>query len=156
MLIFAGLIILADQYAKGCIAANFFPGQKLELINNFISFIFVKNTGAAFNLFAGHTQLLSMFSALVAVTVIVYFMRKKTLLPWYEVVGWGLILGGTVGNLIDRVTLGYVIDFIKVDLVNSPVFNIADMSINVGAIIILVKAILNIKDEQSENVKTQL
>lgn len=156
MIVCAFVIILIDQCSKTYIAKTFILGQKVELINNFISFIFVRNTGAAFNLFAGQTQLLSIFSAIVAISIIVYFMKKKASLPWYEIIGWGLILGGTIGNFIDRVMLGYVIDFIKVDVINSPVFNIADMSINAGAIIILVKAIINITEEKSDKVKNQL
>lgn len=151
MIIFASIVIIFDQYSKLWAAENLILGVEKNILNDFLSFILIKNTGAAFNLFAEQTAILSVFSAVVAVVIVVYFIKKRVFMPWYLVLGWGLILGGTVGNLIDRVTLGYVIDFIKIGFINSPVFNIADVAINVGALIILINAIGSIAEEKKEN-----
>ncbi|MEI7475102.1 MAG: signal peptidase II [bacterium] len=148
LILFASIIILLDQITKVWVSNNLILGQKIFVFKNFISFIFVRNTGAAFSLFAQHTQLLSLFSAIVAVSIIIYFLKKRGIIPFYNVIGWSLILGGTLGNLADRVRLGFVIDFIKLDIINSPVFNIADVAINIGAFIILMKALINISNEK--------
>ena len=124
-----GLTLGADQLTKHLIATAFAPAQTLPLLPPILHLTYVQNTGAAFGLFKGQ-QLLFV---LLSVGVIIW-MARRLLRPSSDgslaLASCGLILGGAAGNLIDRVWLGYVVDFI--DLRVWPVFNIADSAITIG------------------------
>ncbi len=128
------LIILSDQFTK-----NIITRYHKELLNNdliLFSIDYVKNYGAAFNLFNGNRIFLSIVSAIVS-AILIYFILIKKNITNLDLLSYGFILGGTVGNGIDRLTKGYVIDFINLNFINFPVFNIADISINIGLIFII-------------------
>ena len=128
------LIILSDQFTKNIINLN-----HQDLINNdliFFSIDFVKNYGAAFNIFSGSRIFLSALSIIISL-VLIYFILNKKKLSYLDLLSYSFILGGTIGNGIDRVTKGYVIDFINLNFIDFPVFNIADISINIGLIFII-------------------
>ena len=128
------LIILSDQFTK-----NIITRYHKELLNNdliLFSIDYVKNYGAAFNLFNGNRMFLSIVSTIVSV-ILIYFILIKKNITNLDLLSYGFILGGTVGNGIDRLTKGYVIDFINLNFINFPVFNIADISINIGLIFII-------------------
>ena len=128
------LIILSDQFTKYIITR-----YHKELLNNdliLFSIDYVKNYGAAFNLFNGNRIFLSIVSAIVSV-ILIYFILIKKNITNLDLLSYSFILGGTVGNGIDRLTKGYVIDFINLNFINFPVFNIADISINIGLIFII-------------------
>ena len=128
------LIILSDQLSKNIIYFN-----HKTLINNdliFFSIDYVKNYGAAFNIFSGSRIFLSTISIIITL-VLIYFILIKKNLSILDLLSYSFILGGTIGNGIDRVTKGYVIDFINLNFINFPVFNIADISINIGLIFII-------------------
>lgn len=151
----ATVIILFDQFSKYGISRELLIGEKVSLISNVLSFTKAYNTGAAFSLLQDKTPLLVFFSIFVSLIIIIYFIKQKETLPLSLVMGWGLILGGTIGNMIDRIRFGYVIDFIKLDFINFPIFNLADFSINVGAFLILVYLLLKspcpLCDRKKEN-----
>ena len=128
--IISALILALDQLSKFLINLNFLPGQSYPVIRNVFHLTLVHNTGAAFGLFAGK----AVFFILISVTAIILILvaLKKTaggsaLLK----VGLAMILGGAIGNLIDRVRLGFVVDFL--DFRIWPVFNLADTTITLGA-----------------------
>ncbi len=128
------LITLSDQFTKNIIIRYY-----KELLNNdliLFSIDYVKNYGAAFNIFNGNRLLLSIVSIIVTV-ILIYFILIKKNITNLDLLSYSFILGGTVGNGIDRVTKGYVIDFINLNYINFPVFNIADISINIGLIFII-------------------
>ena len=128
------LIILSDQFTKNIINVN-----HKSLINNdliFFSIDYVKNYGAAFNMLSGSRIFLSTVSIIIAL-ILIYFILYKKNLSNIDLLSYSFILGGTVGNGIDRVSKGYVIDFINLNFINFPVFNIADISINIGLIFII-------------------
>ena len=128
------LIILSDQFTKNIIIRYY-----KELLNNdliLFSIDYVKNYGAAFNIFNGNRLLLSIVSIIVTV-ILIYFILIKKNITNLDLLSYGFILGGTFGNGIDRLTKGYVIDFINLNFINFPVFNIADISINIGLIFII-------------------
>ncbi len=128
------LITLSDQFTKNIIIRYY-----NELLNNdliLFSIDYVKNYGAAFNIFNGNRLLLSIVSIIVTV-ILIYFILIKKNITNLDLLSYSFILGGTVGNGIDRVTKGYVIDFINLNYINFPVFNIADISINIGLIFII-------------------
>ena len=132
------IIFLCDQFTKYFINSNY-P----KLINkNFIFFSidYVKNYGAAFNLFSGSRIFLSIISIIISL-FLVYLIFKKDSYRHLEIVSYSFILAGSLGNGLDRIVKGYVIDFINLNFIDFPVFNIADISINIGFILILYRFI---------------
>ena len=128
------IIILSDQYTKYIININ-----HRSLINNdfiFWSIDYVKNYGAAFNMFSGSRIFLSTLSSIIGLVLIYLIINKKNINN-IDLLSYSFILGGTIGNGIDRITRGYVIDFINLNYINFPVFNLADISINIGFILII-------------------
>ncbi|MDN4186515.1 MAG: signal peptidase II [Dehalococcoides mccartyi] len=126
--------VLADQLSKFIIAANLTPGTAIPE-SGFFQIVHVHNTGAAFSIFRGHTEWLIAASCLgVILALTAFFLRKK--LPFLDtrpgLAALGIILAGTIGNLIDRVRLGYVTDFIQVG--SFPTFNMADSCLTLGII----------------------
>jgi len=103
---------------------------------------FVKNYGAAFNLFSGSRIFLSFISIIFSILLIYLILRKNTL-NLFDLYSYSFILGGTIGNGMDRILKGFVIDFINLNIINFPVFNIADISINIGFIFLLFSIFKN-------------
>ena len=139
-ILFSMLIILSDQLTKYIININ-----HTSLINNdliFFSIDYVKNYGAAFNILSGSRIFLSTLSIIITLFLIYLILYKKNLSN-LELFSYSFILAGTIGNGIDRVTKGYVIDFINLNFIDFPVFNIADISINIGFIFFIYGLIKN-------------
>ena len=128
------IILLLDQYTKFKISIN----HDLLINKDFILFTldYVKNNGAAFNLLSGSRIFLSILSITISI-ILIYFILNKKSINKIDLLSYSFILGGTLGNGIDRITKGYVIDFINLKFIDFPVFNIADISINIGLIIII-------------------
>jgi signal peptidase II len=118
--------------------------HKIFINKDFIFFRldFVKNYGAAFNLFNGSRVFLSLVSIVFSIILIFLIIRKNTL-NLIDLYTYSFILGGTVGNGIDRISNGFVVDFINLNIINFPVFNIADISINIGFIFLLYNIFKN-------------
>ncbi len=118
----------SDQFTKWVVVNNLAQGESWPP-TGFLRFTHAWNTGTAFSLFPGHSDLL-MWVSLAAVIVLTWIYRSIDSPPWILRLAFGLQLGGALGNLIDRFRLGHVTDFIDIGL--WPVFNIADSSIVVG------------------------
>jgi len=103
-----------------------------------ISVTRIYNTGAAFGILKGWTSFLIIFSLLILIVLSLYVYKKHKELNILQASGLGMIMGGTAGNFFDRATFGYVIDFIKLNFIDFPVFNLADLFINIGVILILI------------------
>ena len=133
-------IILLDQITKYLMFYNY----KIFVNKDFLLFRldFVKNYGAAFNLFSGSRIFLSLISILFSILLIYLIFRKKSLNS-FDLYSYSFILGGTIGNGIDRIYKGFVVDFINLNIINFPVFNIADISINIGFIFLLYNIFKN-------------
>tara|TARA_B100000212_G_C27257504_1_gene482993 strand:+ start:290 stop:745 length:456 start_codon:yes stop_codon:yes gene_type:complete len=133
-LVLISFFCILDQISKIYINLNF-----NRLLNKDI-FIFtieyVRNYGAAFNLFSGSRLFLS-FISVISTFILFYFIfiRENKLINKY---GLSFILAGTIGNGTDRILNGYVIDFIKIKYIDFPVFNIADIAINIGVLILIL------------------
>tara|TARA_B100000902_G_scaffold141930_1_gene139627 strand:- start:190 stop:648 length:459 start_codon:yes stop_codon:yes gene_type:complete len=127
-------IIISDQVTKNIINLNY----KSFTNNDFVLFRFdyVKNYGAAFNLLNGNRIFLSILSTSISI-ILLYFILNNKKKSNIELLSYSFILGGTIGNGIDRIIKGYVIDFINLNFINFPVFNIADISINIGLLFII-------------------
>ncbi len=133
-------IILIDQFTKYFMFYN----KKFFINKDFILFKldFVKNYGAAFNIFSGSQIFLSLISIIFSI-LLTYLILRKNNLNVLDLYSYSFILGGTVGNGIDRILKGYVIDFINLNIINFPVFNIADISINIGFVFLLFNIFKN-------------
>ena len=133
-------IVLLDQLTKYLMFYN----KKLFINKDFLLFKldFVKNYGAAFNIFSGSRLFLSLISILFSILLIYLIFRKNTL-NLFDLYSYSFILGGTIGNGIDRIYKGFVVDFINLNIINFPVFNIADISINIGFIFLLYNIFKN-------------
>ena len=139
-LVLSIFIILIDQFTKYLIIYN----SKKFINKDFLLFKldFVKNYGAAFNIFSGSRIFLSLISIFFSI-LLIYLIIRKNNLNSFDLYSYSFILGGTIGNGIDRIYKGYVVDFINLNIINFPVFNIADISINIGFIFLLYNIFKN-------------
>jgi len=137
---FSIFIVLIDQFSKYLMFYN----KKLFINKDYLLFKldFVKYYGAAFNIFSGSRVFLSFISIIFSILLIYLIFRKNTLNS-FELYSYSFILGGAVGNGIDRIYRGFVVDFINLNIINFPVFNIADISINIGFIFLLYNIFKN-------------
>ena len=127
-LIVAALVVTLDQLSKLWIDAY---RPKIELLPGFLASVYVENSGAIFGLIANQTELLialGIAGSIIILVFIYYFPPATTV----GMLSFALILSGAVGNLIDRIRLGYVIDFLSIQLFRWPAFNIADAATTVG------------------------
>ncbi|KGF87882.1 signal peptidase II [Prochlorococcus marinus] len=133
-------IVLIDQFTKYLMIYN----NKLFINKDFLVFKldFVKNYGAAFNIFSGSRTFLSLISIIFSILLIYLIFRKNTLKA-IDLYSYSFILGGTIGNGIDRIYKGFVVDFININIINFPIFNIADISINIGFIFLFYNIFKN-------------
>ncbi|MDY7005830.1 MAG: signal peptidase II [Cyanobacteriota bacterium] len=130
--------ILLDHLTKFWVVQNFQLGESLALWPGVFHFTYVTNTGAAFSLFSnGGVYWLRWLSLIVSLGLMAWALFGPRFEKW-EQLGYGLILGGALGNGIDRFFLGYVVDFIHFRLIDFPVFNVADVSINIGIVCLLI------------------
>ncbi len=128
------VIIFLDQFTKFLVRTKFQLSESIPIITNILHFTYVTNTGSAFGLFKGFSIFFILFSIAV-IAVILYSIKKikenQKLMQLYA----GLLLGGTIGNLIDRILFGHVIDFI--DFRIWPVFNVADSAVTISVIFLV-------------------
>ena len=129
-------IVLIDQFTKYLISYNY----KRFINKDFLLFRldFIKNYGAAFNIFSGSRIFLSIISIIFSI-ILIYLIIRKNSISVLDLYSYSFILGGTIGNGIDRVFKGFVIDFINLNPINFPVFNFADISINIGFILMIYR-----------------
>ena len=132
------LVVIFDQLTKYIVVQEFAAiGDTLPLWEGVFHLTYVINTGAAFSVFSGQVEILRWVSLIVSLLLIIFvwYTPRITLI---EQLGYGFILAGAIGNGIDRFLFGYVVDFLDFRLINFPVFNLADISINIGVILLLI------------------
>ena len=135
-------IIVLDQFSKNIIFNNY--NKYINKDFYLFKIDFVKNYGAAFNIFSGNIIFLSFTSVIFSI-ILIYLILRKNNTKFINYLSYSFILAGAVGNGIDRLVNGYVIDFINLNIINFPVFNIADISINIGFILMLYSFFKNKK-----------
>ena len=126
-------VISIDQFFKLIIKDNYFLNRDFIIF----SFEYIRNYGAAFNIFSGNRVFLSLISTLSSI-IMIYFIFFKENINLLNRYGLTFVLAGSIGNGIDRIIKGYVIDFINIEIFDFPIFNIADISINIGCIILII------------------
>lgn len=146
LLLFACVFLVAvglDQLLKYLVVSRMSPGESARLIPGVLKITYSTNTGAAFGLFKGSGQLIFLAALVVLVLAGGWFLYARHRMDTWAFVAMGLVLGGAVGNLIDRVFRGRVVDFL--DLGWWPVFNVADIAIVAGVIIFAVGTVLELR-----------
>jgi len=151
-------VVVADQWSKYLVEQHLAPGRQIEVIPGFLDLIYVRNSGIAFGLFAAGSSTIGVVAltvlGLVALgMVLVYFLRTPDSNRWV-LIALAFILGGAIGNLVDRALSGSVTDFIEVYLgpFHWPTFNAADSAITIGIVMIAADAIWLHRKEKSSGV----
>ncbi len=147
--VIAVALFIADQITKQWIVQMLGPVPLLKfqpLIGDWFRLVYSQNTGVAFSLFSGLSPIFSITSILISIGIIYAYIVYLPNRSFFVQLSIGLILGGALGNTIDRIRYGYVIDFIQVGW--WPVFNVADSGISVGAVILALYLILTTEEEQ--------
>ena len=130
-------IIFLDQVSKFLVLITLGFERSKNIIPNFLNFTLVKNKGAAFSLFSNSTNILTIISLLTSLLLIIIIL-KFTPNSYWNLIGLVFLLGGTVGNGIDRLFKGYVLDFLELVPINFPIFNVADISINLAILCFII------------------
>jgi len=133
-------IVLLDQLSKFSLIRILSDNSSISVVPKLIHFRIVKNTGAAFSLFSGSTYILGLLSLLVSIGIISWIWKNKHL-SISRGVGLSCLLGGCIGNGLDRWRFGYVIDFIELIPVKFPIFNAADIAINIAVICLFIETV---------------
>ncbi len=136
------LVVFFDRLTKIFFSNTLFPGESIPVVRDCLHMTLVHNTGIAFGLFKNQGAVFIIIPVIAIVLLVynvIYYKHNDEKLSRLYILAFSLILGGAIGNLIDRIYYGYVIDFI--DLRVWPVFNIADSAITIGAFVIALKCI---------------
>ena len=137
LFIYTVIFVFIDQLSKGLINIGMNLNQSIEIIPNFLNLTYVHNIGAAFSIFEG-AKWFFIITAIIVLNIIYIFFIKDKELKNSEIVIYSLLISGIIGNLIDRVVFGYVIDFIDVNIFNFAIFNLADSFIVIAVILLLI------------------
>ncbi|MCK4837550.1 MAG: signal peptidase II [Desulfobulbaceae bacterium] len=154
-ILIAAAVVALDQLSKWWILATFNLHESLPVIPGFFDLTFVVNTGAAFGMLAGEQnlwrQLFFVSMTLVALVVLCFAFRQYRYEGRSYIIGIGLIGGGALGNLVDRLRFGHVVDFLDFSIKGHhwPAFNVADSAISVGVAFFLLAGFLEIRREGS-------
>ena len=139
---FSLVFLIIDQAVKLYLKGELVFNQSIVLVKNFLNITLVKNTGAAFSILSDSTTLLIIIGILAALAII-FYVYKLVEMNDFDVFSYSLLLGGVLGNLVDRIVHGYVIDYISLNIFgyHFPIFNFADICIVVSVILIIGTAL---------------
>ena len=148
-LLLAGVAVALDQVTKYL----FYGKAATSIIGNFLWFDSTLNTGAAFSIFSGKSMqiVLIVFSSVAALFMLVLILSNAFLKNRPEKIMVALILGGTIGNIIDRISFGGVRDFIYLKFMDFPIFNVADIFITISAIVLCIYVLYHISKKKEED-----
>ena len=140
IIILSIIFLVIDQISKILIIKLLEPNEVITIIKNFFYIIYTNNTGSAFSILLDKRIFLIVVAILI-IGILLYYIKKNKVDGKLNIIAFSLIIGGSLGNLIDRIVRGYVVDFISIKLgsYNFPIFNIADTLIVVGVFLLLIK-----------------
>lgn len=146
------VIVAIDQATKYFAKSALYPDGAKNFINGFIEFRYAENTGMAFSMFSGARWFFVALTAVVTVGMAVYMFKKcqKNLWLYWTI---GVLISGAVGNLIDRICYGYVIDFINPTFVDFAIFNIADCAVTLGAVSLIAYLVFDMFKKDNKESK---
>lgn len=147
-LFLAIIIVAVDQWVKSWVRGNFSLGETKAFLPNLVELTYVQNTGAAFSMLSEHTWLLTVVSAVAALVILVVLYRR-TLPHAVGNIALAMVFGGAVGNLIDRACLGFVVDMFSLEFINFAVFNVADIGVTVGGVLLCIYILFGWKEEEA-------
>ena len=142
----AAALVAADQGIKLWASANLHPVGAMPLLPGIVELRFCLNDGMAFSMLAGKQALLIGVTSLMLLAVLIMLFVRK--MPLAERIAWTLVLGGGVGNLVDRVLNGVVVDYINVLFMNFDIFNFADICVCVGVALLIVAALWETRQDE--------
>ena len=147
VLVVAALLVAADQITKGLIADNFYLGQSVTVIPNALNFTYIHNPGAVFGILKNHPWVFNTVTIVAVIgALIVLASGRVGKKPYIWAIG--LVISGGVGNMIDRLSLKYVVDFIEITFIYFPyVFNVADCCVVIGCGIVILQVIIEMIQE---------
>ena len=140
-LVAAALLVAADQGIKAWATAQLMPVGVMAVLPGIVELRYILNDGMAFSMLAGKQEILIGVTSLMLIGVLVWLLRGQ--MPPLERVAWTLVLGGGIGNLIDRVLNGVVVDYINVLFMNFAVFNFADICVCCGVGLLILSILLD-------------
>ncbi len=149
--VIALILVAIDQVSKWIVLKEMEIGQTIPVIDKFFHITHVHNRGVAFGMMYGQVSIVSVIGVLAVVGLILYIHKKNEEFSWFSRTGFVLILGGAIGNLIDRTLRGFVVDFIDFRGIWPYIFNVADVYINIGVVLILIEYILENEREKKKN-----
>lgn len=141
IIILSIIFLIVDQITKILVVNSLVPGENIEIIKNIFSIIYTNNTGAAFSILLGKRIFLIVVAVLI-IGVLLYYIKRNKIEKKIDIIALSFVIGGSLGNLIDRIVRGYVIDFISIKLgnYNFPIFNVADILIVIGVFLLLLSS----------------
>ncbi|MFR4175677.1 MAG: signal peptidase II [Lactococcus raffinolactis] len=136
--------IVLDQIIKMAIVKNLRLSEQKSVINGILSLTHLRNNGAAWSILEGQ-QWFFVLTTVIVLAVAIWFWLKNLSKNWYAI-GLTLIISGALGNFIDRVRQGYVVDMFQLDFINFPIFNVADILLSIGFVVLFIGILIE-KDE---------
>ena len=154
MIAFVVILVILDQISKFVATANLMGKSKYIVIKGLLSFNYLEggNKGAAWGIFSGKI-LMFVIITIIAIVIISIFIRNITGIMVLQYI-FGMLMAGAVGNLIDRVVNGSVVDFICFEFIDFPIFNVADCYVTVSCVLIVVMCLLKLKEEDFNKIFT--
>ena len=143
----SGLLVALDQWVKWWIVNDLSLGETKTLIPDVLSLNHIRNTGAAWSMLEGKMWFFVIITVVAVIVVVTLMVKNRKQGNRWLLTGLSFILAGAIGNFIDRVRLGYVVDMFQTDFMNFPIFNVADMTLVCGVILILIYIILDEKEQ---------
>ncbi|HEY4533299.1 MAG TPA: signal peptidase II [Fusobacterium sp.] len=142
------MLLLLDQFTKYIVEQSFYLSESIPIIDDIFNLTYVENRGIAFGLFQGRLNIISVLTVIAIVAIFIYVLRNKKTLSMLEHFGYTLILSGAVGNMIDRLFRGFVVDMLDFRGIWSFVFNLADVWINVGVFMLVIDYLILHRNEK--------
>lgn len=136
--VLALVFAVLDQLVKFVVVQHISLGEEVSFIPGVFSFLHIRNKGAAWSMLEGQMWFFTIITIVALVVVGYLLFRYWKTNGWLFSLGLSLILGGTLGNYLDRIRLGYVVDMFKLDFINFPIFNLADIELTVGVGLIFI------------------
>lgn len=145
------IMIIIDQYTKYIVNINFSLGETVAIIENFFHLTYVENRGIAFGLFQGKIDIVTIVAAVVIVFLCFYLFKNYRKISILEKLAYLMIMSGAIGNMIDRILRGYVIDMLDFRGIWNFIFNFADVWINLGIILLIIESLYTSYKNKKKN-----
>lgn len=146
-LIVAALLVVCDQLVKYWVVSNLSLGETMNVIPNVFSLTYYQNSGAAWSILQGQMWFFAIVT-FVAVPLCIWLLWKNRRGSKFYSLALGLVIAGALGNFIDRMRLGYVVDMFQTDFMNFPIFNVADMCLTIGVAMVFIYALFEERFER--------